>query len=88
LEQWGAWIGKFSAKGNIVDGGDGLKSSGKVIRSEGVVSDGPFAESKEVVGGYSIIAANSYQEALAIAKECPCLLDHGSIEIRELAGFN
>ena len=88
LEHWGAWIGKYSASGNVVDGGDGLKASGRVIRNGGVVSDGPFAESKEVLGGYSIIAAQNYDEALRIAKECPCLMSEGSIEIRELAGFN
>ncbi len=88
LEHWGQWIGKYSASGNIVDGGDGLKASGRVIRHGGLISDGPFAESKEVLGGYSVIAARNYEEALQIARECPCLMSEGSIEIRELAGFN
>jgi hypothetical protein len=88
LAKWGAWIEKYSKSGHIVDGGDGLKGSGRVLRPAGVVSDGPFVESKEVLGGYSIIQAKSYDEAVAVARECPCLDDEdGSIEIRELAGY-
>jgi hypothetical protein len=64
-----------------------LKPTGKVVRTGGVVSDGPFVESKEVLGGYSIIQAGSYEEALRIAKECPHHQGPGSIEIREMAGY-
>ncbi len=87
LAQWGAWLGKFAQKGNILDGGDGLKATGRVMRCDGVVSDGPFVESKEVLGGYSIIQAETYEEALEVARECPCLMSGGSIEIREFAGY-
>lgn len=87
LEKWGEWIGKFSATGNIVDPGDGLQPTGKHITAKGVVTDGPFAESKEILGGYSVIEAGDYDQALAVARECPALAFGGSIEIRELAGF-
>lgn len=88
LEQWGAWIGKFSQSGQIVDPGDGLKPSGCVLRPKGMVSDGPFAEAKEIVGGFSVVSVDSYDAALKIAKECPAVLAGGSIEIREFAGFS
>lgn len=52
------------------------------------MSDGPFLEAKEILGGYSIIQAASYDRAVQIAKECPVVLHGGSIEIRELAGYN
>lgn len=87
LEKWGEWIGKFSATGNILDPGDGLKPTGKFIRPGGVVTDGPFVESKEILGGYSVVEANNYDHAATIAMECPALLFGGSLEIRELAGF-
>lgn len=88
LEKWGAWIEKYSKSGHFVDPGDGLKPGGRVVRPKGVVSDGPFVESKEVLGGYSIVQAESYEAALAIARECPALEDaDGSLEIRELAGY-
>ena len=57
------------------------KRSGKVI-----VIDGPFAETKEVLGGFFLIEASDRDEALAIAGRSP-LASMGSIEIRETAGF-
>jgi hypothetical protein len=72
----------------IVDGGDGLKETGKVVKGGGIVTDGPLMEAKEILGGYSIIEAASYDRAVAIAHECPSVLFGGSVEIRELAGFN
>ena len=66
--QWDAWKTKF--KTNVVDVGDGLKPGGRVWKS-GAVSDGPFVETKEVMGGYSIVQAGSYDEATGVAKECP-----------------
>lgn len=78
--QWHAWMQKF--QGSIV-GGDGLKPSGKLIKS-GVVSDGPYAEAKEVIASFSMIEAADLDAALAIARECP---GDYSIELRELAGY-
>jgi len=83
--QWDAWKNKF--KNNVVDVGDGLKPGGRVFKA-GKVTDGPFVEAKEIMGGYSIVHAASYDEALKVAAECPINYMPGmSIEIRELAGF-
>ena len=87
LKGWMDWIGKFAAMGQVVDGGDGLHPTGKVVQKTGVVSDGPFVEAKEMVGGYSIFTAENYEQAVLIAKECPALAEGGSVEIRELAGY-
>src|SRR4029434_9963563 len=63
-------------------GEEGRTISGRKGRS---VADGPFAESKEAVGGYLILQANDLDEAVAIAKEYPCL-DHGAtVEVRPVA---
>ena len=79
-----AWKEKFT--GNIVDMGGKLKSGGKVLTSSGV-TDGPFVETKEVVGGYMVVAAESYDRALEVARDCPGLIRPGSsVEVRELAG--
>jgi hypothetical protein len=84
LAEWGVWIEKFMKSGNILDPGDGLKECGKVLRKAGTtVTDGPFVEAKEILGGYSVISADSYDAAVKIAKECPGAC-HGSLEIREL----
>lgn len=87
MARWGAWIEKFMTTGQMVDPGDALQPTGKVLKSTGVVTDGPFVEAKELLGGYSVIKVDTYEQAVAIAKECPAHQDGGSIEIRELAGL-
>lgn len=86
LAMWGDWFQKYSTA--IVDGGDGLQPTGRVLKADGTVSDGPYIESKEIVGGFSVIQADSYDQAVLIARECPIAKVGGAIEIREFAGFN
>ena len=80
---FGAWQEKF--KTNIVDMGGRLKPGGKVVRASSV-TDGPFSEAKELVGGFMIVSAESYEQALAVAREMPGWTPGASIEIREIAG--
>jgi len=82
---WDAWKTKF--KDRVVDLGDGLKPGGKLLKS-GEVTDGPFAEAKEIVGGYSLVVAENYAQALEVARECPINHMPGTaIEIREMMGY-
>jgi hypothetical protein len=85
LAMWGEWFQKFGSQ--IVDGGDGLLPTGRVLKSASVVTDGPYVEAKEMIGGYSVIQADSYEGAVAVARECPIAKLGQPIEIRELAGF-
>ena len=78
---WYTWMQKFSAS---IVGGDGLKPSGRLIKS-GIVTDGPYAEAKEVIASFSIIQADDYDAAVAIALACPG--DCHVIEIREMGGY-
>jgi hypothetical protein len=80
--KWNAWKEKF--KDNIVDWGDKLKSEGKIV-SASSVSDGPFVEAKEIVGGFMIVTAESIDEAVTIAKEMPAG-PGARIEVREMMG--
>jgi hypothetical protein len=85
MASWGAWKEKFSTA--IVELGDALQDTGRVLGSAGV-TDGPLVESKEVVGGYSIVQGANYDEVLAVAKECPIMFMPGArIEVRELMGY-
>ncbi|MCC6511010.1 MAG: hypothetical protein IT423_18050 [Pirellulaceae bacterium] len=86
LAMWGEWFEKCGS--SIVDGGDGLLPTGRVLKPTGVVSDGPYVEAKEMIGGYSVIQAESYDAAVSIARDCPISKIGGAIEIRELAGYN
>lgn len=78
---WGAWMQKFSSA--IVPGGDGLKHSGRVLKA-GLVTDGPYVETKELIVSFTIIQADDYEAAVAIARACP---PGHTIEIREFAGY-
>jgi hypothetical protein len=81
MAKWNAWKEKF--KDSIVDWGDQLKAGGKVV-SASSVSDGPFVESKEIIGGFMIVTAASLEEAVAIAQEMPAG-PGARIEVREMA---
>ena len=84
MQQWTDWYEKVGD--GIVNGGDGLMPTGKVLRGT-TVTDGPFIEAKELVGGFSIVRAADYEQALEFARSCPINAMGGSIEVRELAGF-
>ncbi len=79
------WREKFKA--NILDMGAKLKPSGKVLTADGV-TDGPFAEAKEIVAGFMIISAEDYEGAIAVVKAMPGMQMPGAcVEIREMAAF-
>ena len=78
-----AWQTKFAS--NIADMGGKLRPGGKVVTPSQVM-DGPFAETKEVVAGFMVIAAESYEQAIDVARQCPGVMrPRTSIEIREIA---
>jgi hypothetical protein len=87
MQKWGMWIREALQKGWMVDPGDALTPEGKVVNAKKLVTDGPFMEAKECVGGYSIVKANSIAEAAELAKGCPGLLTGGTVEVRTLAGM-
>lgn len=85
MQKWMQWMGGLAAQGKLgpsqplYDTGTQVKGTGKVV------TDGPFMEGKEMVGGYLLCKADSYDEATEIAKGCP-ILDHesGIVEVREI----
>jgi hypothetical protein len=83
-QKWMDWIGGIAAQNKLAERGNRLEPSGKVIKAEHIVTDGPYTEIKEALMGYSIIKADTYEDAVAIAGDCP-ILPFGSVEIRELS---
>ena len=69
----------------MLDGGDALKPEGSVVNADNSVTDGPFAESKELVGGYSMVQAEDLAAAIELAKDSPMIKSGGTVEVRELA---
>ena len=88
LQKWNAWITEGLRRGWMLDAGDGLKREGRVVNAKKVVSDGPFIEVKEMVGGFSIVQADTLDAATELARGCPIFLRGGSVEVRPLQGFN
>ena len=86
LSRWNAWITEGLRTGWMLDPGDGLTAETRVVNAK-VVTDGPFVESKEIVGGFSIVQADTIEGAAKLAKGCPCLLIGGTVEVRRLAGY-
>ena len=86
INQNKAWFEKLSSQGKAKPGGAlervGVTVSGKNGR---FVTDGPFAESKEAIGGYFVLDVETIEEAVAIAQSSPGLAYGGSIEVRPLA---
>jgi hypothetical protein len=80
------WIGGIAAQ-NKFSGGNGLLfEDSKVVRPKNVVTNGPFGEIKETIGGYMIVKAGSVEEAVEFAKGCPVLQGEGnSVEVRKIA---
>ena len=84
-KRWMDWIGSIAAQNKLTDRGNRLAPSGKVLKPNNVIADGPYTEIKESIGGYSIIKAGDIEEASEIAKGCPGLLAGGSVEVREIS---
>jgi len=83
--QWNEWYDGLAAQ-RKVSHGQPLALDGRVVSGpEGRVTDGPFAEAKEVVGGYIMLTVESLDEATAIARQCPGLPHGLTVEVRPLA---
>ena len=75
----------MNAKG-IVAGNNGLENTGKTLRGHrgATVTDGPYSETKEIVGGYILIHAESLSHAVEIARDCPGLDYQLAVEVRPI----
>ena len=73
-----------NVKSGRFKGGSRLSTEGAVVSKLGILTDGPFGESKEVIGGYWIIVARNLRQAAEIAAENPCLQYGLCFEIRPL----
>jgi hypothetical protein len=87
IARYVAWSDGLRAKGRLVAGEKLRDAPGRVLRREGervVVRDGPFAEAKEVLGGFYLIDARDHDEAVELSRSCPHLELGGTIVVREV----
>jgi hypothetical protein len=86
MEQWGKWFKELEAKGVLRNPGSALAPGGALIKTngKGFVTDTTMAEVKELIGGFSVIRANSLEEAAKLAEGSPFLKNNpdGRIQVR------
>ena len=84
MGKWMAWIEKLSKAGKYVSG-EPLLPGGKLIKGKSkTVTDGPYTEGKEVVGGFFVLNADNYDEAVKLCDDYPGYEHGGSIQVRQV----
>lgn len=87
IKIWQDWIGGIAAQGKFV-ATNALGMQGKVVEANNVITDGPYVEMKEMVGGYMIVKAESLEEAVEMSKSCPTIIQNGGkVEVRDVMVF-
>ena len=83
IEAWMAWMRDLEAKGHLKSRGQPLEASGKVVRGKTrMVTDGPYAEAKDIVLGFIIVEAKDIDQAVELSMTCPMLEGDSWVEIR------
>ncbi len=89
MQKWMAWMKELGAKGHIKDQGQPLERAGKLVKGkQKTVTDGPFAEAKDIVGGYTLIEARDLEQAVDLSKGCPIFEVDGEVEVRPVMKMN
>ena len=78
---WNSWLEDLTSQGKLIPG-KRLAHDGKVLRTSGLVTDGPFVEIKEQLGGFVSVKAEHIDDAVTLAHGCPILNIGGSVEVR------
>ncbi|TDH20667.1 hypothetical protein EXU57_21365 [Segetibacter sp. 3557_3] len=81
MGKWMEWIEKLDKDGKYVSG-EALLPGGKVVTSPTAVTDGPYTEGKEVVGGFFVINANSMEDAVGVCRDYPDYEYGGQVQVR------
>lgn len=85
MQRWMAWMNDLDQKGHLKDRGQPLERTGKVVRGQQkTVTDGPFTESKDLVGGFTLVEARDIDQAVELSRGCPVLEGGGSVEVRPI----
>lgn len=85
MGRWMTWIKELEARGVLASAGHPLERSGKIVSGRArTVTDGLFAEAKDVIGGYSIVEAKDLEHAVELTAGCPIFLVGGGVEVRPI----
>lgn len=87
VQEYIAWVRDLRAQGKF-KAGDELQANGRLVTRKGnQITDGPFVETKDAVGGYFLIEAADYGEAVDVAKASPNLKNGGWVEVRQISDY-
>ncbi|HWZ92260.1 MAG TPA: YciI family protein [Polyangiaceae bacterium] len=87
MQRWGEWMKELKEKG-CFKGGQPLDRSGQVVNRQKTVTDGPYAEAKDLIGGFMLLEASDIAQASELAKGCPIFLTGGFVEVRPVMQMN
>ena len=83
------WFKDLGDKGHVKSIGQPLERTGKLVKGkQKAITDGPFAEAKDVIGGYSLIEARDLDQAVELSKGCPIFDVEGAVEVRPVMNMN
>lgn len=83
MQKWVAWLKQLTEKGHLKEAGQPLERAGKIVRGKDrTVTDGPFAEAKDIIGGFSIVEARDLDHAVSLSAGCPIFDVGGAVEVR------
>ncbi len=89
MQLWLKWFKELGAQGLLKDPGHPLDNTGKVVTgTQKIVTDGPYAEAKDVIAGYIVVEARDLSHAAELSRGCPILEVGGSVEVRPLQMLN
>lgn len=85
MQRWMTWMQDLERRGHLKDRGQPLERTGKVVRGQQkTVTDGPFTEAKDLVGGFTLVEARDIEQAVELSRGCPILDGGGSVEVRPI----
>lgn len=84
MQKWVDWLKELGTKGHLKDQGNPLERTGKVVKGRKSISDGPFAEAKDMIGGYTLVEAKDIAQAADLSVGCPIFDTGGFVEVRPI----
>src|SRR3989442_7650699 len=79
MQTWMAWMKQLADQGHIKNPGHPLERAGKLVKGkQPTITDGPYAESKDIIGGHTLIQAQDLAQAVELSERCP-ILDRGGV---------
>lgn len=88
MSDWQNWMGSIAAQNKLASSGNRLSSDGRVVKANSIITNGPYVELSEAIGGYIIVKSATIDEATELAKGCPIIKMGGNVEVRTVVAMD